>query len=134
LRPKKHPKDRKPKTSKKFRLFRIKTHRKGHPASWECPFLFLESSRNTPLPAVALFDMPYQERMNTVISIKAFFWAAYQGSFLFFVSVFRPSVSDPFPYLSYRPYLPLPTSFSRCLSSFRHEGAQRRQFCLCVLS
>jgi hypothetical protein len=45
--------------------------------------------------------------MNTVISIKAFFSAAYQGSFLFFVSVFRPSVSDPFPYLSYRPYLPV---------------------------
>jgi hypothetical protein len=32
-----------------------------------------------------------------VISIKAFFLAAYQACFLTFVSVFRRSVSDPFP-------------------------------------
>jgi hypothetical protein len=30
---------------------------------------------------------------------------------LIFVSVFRYSVSDPFPYLSYRPCLPLRLSF-----------------------
>ena len=52
----------------------------------------------------------------TVISIKAFFLAAYQACFLTFVSVFRRSVSDPFPYLSCRPCLPLSLSFS-CWSS-----------------
>ena len=54
---------------------------------------------------------------------RAFFLTAYQGCFLIFVSVFRHSVSDPFPYLFFRPCLPLRTSFPRCPSSSRHEGA-----------
>jgi hypothetical protein len=60
---------------------------------------------------------------DTVISIQAFFLAAYQGCFLIFVSVSRHSVSDSFPYLFCRPCLPLRTSFSRCPSSSRREGA-----------
>jgi len=52
--------------------------------------------------------------LRSVISIKAFFLAACQSCFLTFVSVFRRSVSDPFPYLSCRPCLPLRLSFSCC--------------------
>ncbi|MBU4037388.1 MAG: hypothetical protein KKA35_13265, partial [Proteobacteria bacterium] len=52
--------------------------------------------------------------LRTVIPIKAFFLAAYQACFLIFDSVFRCFVSDPFPYFSYRPCLPLSLSFSCC--------------------
>jgi len=47
-----------------------------------------------------------------VIAIRAFFWAVYQAYFLTFVSVFPRAVSDSFPYLSCRPYLPLCPPFS----------------------
>jgi hypothetical protein len=47
-----------------------------------------------------------------MISIRAFLLAAYQALFLIFVSVFRPFASEPFPYFSYRPFLPSRLSFS----------------------
>ena len=55
--------------------------------------------------------------LHPAISIKAFFLAAYQPCFLIFVSLFRRSVSDPFPCLSCRLCLPL------CLSSFLFSKA-----------
>ena len=57
-------------------------------------------------------------RSPNLISIKAFFLAACQNCYLIFVSVFRPFVSDPFPYLSYRPCLPSNLSLSYCQNIF----------------
>ena len=78
----------------------------------------------------------YQRRKDedTVISIKAFFLAAYQGCFLIFVSVFRRSVSDSLPYLFCRPCLPLHTSFPVIPRLLAARVSLRRPFCLCVLS
>jgi hypothetical protein len=52
----------------------------------------------------------YCADLRALISFRAFFLAAYQACFLTFVSVYRHSVSDPFPYLSCRPCLPLRVS------------------------
>ena len=69
-----------------------------------------------------VFISPLQ-RLNA-ISIKDFFLAAYQACFLIFASVFRCSVSAPFPYLSYRPCLPLQLSFPCCPYIFSQRGFQ----------
>jgi len=57
-----------------------------------------------------------------MLSVKGFFSVASLASLLPFVPVCLSSVSDPCPYPSCL-CLPLRTSFSRCPSSSRREGA-----------
>ena len=57
-----------------------------------------------------------------MLSVKGFFSVASLASPLPFVPVCLSSVSDPYPYPSCL-CLPLRTSFSRCPSSSRREGA-----------
>ena len=57
-----------------------------------------------------------------MLSVKGFFSVASLSSLLPFVPVCLSSVSDPCPYPSCL-CLPLRTSFSRCPSSSRREGA-----------
>ena len=57
-----------------------------------------------------------------ILSVKGFFSVASPASFLPSVPVCLSSVSDPCPYPSCL-CLPLHTSFSRCPSSSRREGA-----------
>ena len=66
---------------------------------------------------------PYGWRGHlTMLSVKGFFSVASLSSLLPFVPVCLSSVSDPCPYPSCL-CLPLRTSFSRCPSSSRREGA-----------
>lgn len=63
----------------------------------------------------------------TVLSTKAFFWVAYQASLLIFFSLFQRSVSDPFPYFSCHPCLPLRLPFSYCPKHFLTWGFPLQQ-------